>query len=76
MNDLRRWGRVLIASVLCAFGAAFASTSVTAAPIALRSVDLERVQVAYRERGEGRPVVFVHALLLDSRLWLDQMEAL
>jgi pimeloyl-ACP methyl ester carboxylesterase len=70
------WSRVLIASVLCALTAAFASTSLTAAPTVLRSVDLERVQVAYRERGAGRPVVFVHALLLDSRLWLDQMEAL
>lgn len=70
------WTRVLLASVLLALGAAGASTSVAAAPIVLRSVDLERVQVAYRERGAGRPVVFVHALLLDSRLWLDQLEAL
>ena len=70
--------RLIVSFALLGFAltATFASTSLTAAPTVLRSVDLERVQVAYRERGAGRPVVFVHALLLDSRLWLDQMEAL
>ncbi|NBX41229.1 MAG: hypothetical protein EBR15_07410, partial [Gammaproteobacteria bacterium] len=46
------------------------------APVVQRSVDLDRVQISYRERGQGRPVVFVHALLLDSRLWLDQLDGL
>jgi len=46
------------------------------APVVQRSVDLDRVQIPYRERGQGRPVVFVHALLLDSRLWLDQLDGL
>ena len=47
--------------------------SVQAAPVVVRSVDLDTVQISFRERGAGRPVLFVHALLLDSRLWLDQL---
>lgn len=47
-----------------------------AAPTRQRVVDLPDVQIAYRERGEGRPVVFLHALLTDSRLWLDQLDEL
>jgi pimeloyl-ACP methyl ester carboxylesterase len=30
----------------------------------------------YRESGTGRPALFVHALLIDSRLWLDQLRGL
>lgn len=74
-HGLLRWRGALFAVLGC--GVLALSTSIAAAaPVALRSVDLSRVQVAYRERGAGRPVVFVHALLLDSRLWLDQLEAL
>ncbi len=51
----------------------FAAVPALAAPAVVRSVDLDTVQIAYRERGTGRPVLFVHALLLDSRLWLDQL---
>lgn len=47
-----------------------------AAPVVQRVADLNNVQISYRERGKGRPVLFVHALLLDSRLWTDQLNAL
>ncbi|MFM8517899.1 MAG: alpha/beta fold hydrolase [Nevskiaceae bacterium] len=47
-----------------------------AAPVVQRVADLSTVQINYRERGKGRPVLFVHALLLDSRLWTDQLNAL
>ena len=59
---------ILLLSGWCTAGLA------SAAPIAQRSVELDRAQISYRERGQGRPVVFVHALLLDSRLWLDQLD--
>lgn len=59
---------ILLLSGWCAAGLA------SAASIAQRSVELDRAQISYRERGQGRPVVFVHALLLDSRLWLDQLD--
>ena len=47
-----------------------------AAPTAQREITLPNATIAYLERGTGTPVLFVHALLLDSRLWLDQLEAL
>lgn len=34
------------------------------------------VELHYREAGEGAPVIFLHALFLNSRLWLDQVEGL
>lgn len=34
------------------------------------------VSFAYRESGEGPLAVFLHALLLDGRLWLDQLAGL
>lgn len=34
------------------------------------------VELHYREAGEGPPVIFLHALFLSSRLWLDQIEGL
>lgn len=70
-----RWRGIGLAVLVC-LALAVSTSPTVAAPVALRSVDLSRVQLSYRERGTGRPVVFVHALLLDSRLWLDQLEAL
>jgi pimeloyl-ACP methyl ester carboxylesterase len=34
-----------------------------------REIDLPAGKVRYREAGEGKPVVFVHGYLVDSRLW-------
>src|SRR5215207_3171218 len=34
-------------------------------------VDLPQGPVAYREVGEGAPLLFVHGLLVDGRLWSD-----
>lgn len=34
-----------------------------------RSVALAQGRIAYREQGEGPPLVFVHGLLVDGRLW-------
>lgn len=34
-----------------------------------RSADLPQGRVAYREGGDGEPIVFVHGLLVDGRLW-------
>lgn len=65
------WG--LTVMVLLGLGS---SERAVAAPVAQRVVDLPDVQIAYRERGQGRPVVFLHALLTDSRLWLDQLNEL
>lgn len=37
---------------------------------------LPEATLFYRESGAGRPALFVHALLIDSRLWLDQLRGL
>jgi len=34
-------------------------------------VDLPQGPIAYRELGEGAPLLFVHGLLVDGRLWSD-----
>lgn len=35
------------------------------------SIALEQGIIKYREEGEGPPLVFVHGLLVDGRLWRD-----
>ncbi|MPY80763.1 MAG: alpha/beta fold hydrolase [Actinophytocola sp.] len=35
----------------------------------VQEVDLGTARIRYRERGSGRPVVFVHGLLTNGRLW-------
>jgi len=34
-----------------------------------REIDLPAGRIRYREVGEGKPIVFVHGYLVDSRLW-------
>ncbi|MGN6557352.1 MAG: alpha/beta fold hydrolase, partial [Solirubrobacterales bacterium] len=34
-----------------------------------KEVQLQAGPIRYREAGEGKPVVFVHGFLVDSRLW-------
>lgn len=34
-----------------------------------KEIDLPAGRIRYREAGEGKPVVFVHGYLVDSRLW-------
>ena len=70
----RRGWATRIAAVASAFVAsALAMQAATAAPVTTGTVNLSNVQVYYREKGQGRPVVFVHPLLTDSRMWLDQL---
>jgi pimeloyl-ACP methyl ester carboxylesterase len=35
------------------------------------SIDLKQGTIHYREQGQGEPIVFVHGLLVDGRLWGD-----
>jgi pimeloyl-ACP methyl ester carboxylesterase len=41
-----------------------------------RQVDLPAGTIRYREAGKGRPIVFVHGYLVDSRLWDGVVERL
>jgi pimeloyl-ACP methyl ester carboxylesterase len=41
-----------------------------------KQADLEAGPVRYRDFGEGEPIVFVHGVLVDSRLWDGTAEAL
>jgi pimeloyl-ACP methyl ester carboxylesterase len=41
-----------------------------------REVELPQGKIRYRERGEGRPIVFVHGYLVDGRLWDTTVEHL
>jgi pimeloyl-ACP methyl ester carboxylesterase len=45
-------------------------------PLKTGRVELPEATIHYRESGTGRPALFVHALLIDSRLWLDQLRDL
>ena len=40
------------------------------------TVELSKATLFYRDAGKGHPAVFVHALLTDSRTWLDQLDGL
>jgi pimeloyl-ACP methyl ester carboxylesterase len=41
-----------------------------------REIDLPAGRIRYREAGEGRPVVFVHGVLVDGRLWDGVVDSL
>jgi len=41
-----------------------------------RSLDLSAGKIVYRERGAGRPLVFVHGVLVNADLWRDVVPAL
>ena len=41
-----------------------------------RSIDLPQGRINYREDGAGEPIVFVHGLLVDGRLWRKVTPAL
>lgn len=40
------------------------------------SVELQQGTIEYRQEGEGEPIVFVHGLLVDGRLWDRVLEPL
>jgi pimeloyl-ACP methyl ester carboxylesterase len=40
------------------------------------TITLEQGTIRYRETGQGTPLVFVHGLLVDGRLWRDVVPAL
>ena len=35
------------------------------------SIELQQGTIHYRDEGEGEPLVFVHGLLVDGRLWRE-----
>jgi pimeloyl-ACP methyl ester carboxylesterase len=72
--SLRAPALALCASLLLAGLAAAPEAS--AEPVRTGTVELGKATLFYREAGQGRPVVFVHALLTDSRTWLDQLDGL
>jgi pimeloyl-ACP methyl ester carboxylesterase len=43
---------------------------------AVQAVDVNGVTLAYREQGEGEPVVFVHGSVSDLRSWEQQLPAI
>lgn len=43
---------------------------------ATKRIELEAGPIHYRERGEGRPIVFVHGFAVDGRLWDETARAL
>lgn len=42
----------------------------------MEHVQVQGLDVAYRQAGSGNPIVFVHGALEDSRTWTPQIEAL
>ncbi len=66
--------RAIMCAVVIATLAMIGSEKIAqAAPTVQRTIELNDTVLSYREHGEGPPVIFVHALLLDSRLWVDQL---
>lgn len=43
-------------------------------PADLRSVEIDGTSLAYRERGSGEPVVFVHGSISDLTIWEPQLD--
>ena len=65
------------AAALFVLVSGLAGTSTAEAdPIKTASVELSQATLFYREAGKGRPAVLISALLIDSRLWLDQLKGL
>jgi 3-oxoadipate enol-lactonase len=64
------------ALALLALAGLAAGTPAKADPLSTGQVKLPEATLFYRESGQGRPALFVHALLIDSRLWLDQLRGL
>lgn len=59
---------------LALLGAALLAPAATLAdPVRTGTVETSKATLFYRVAGTGRPVVFVHALLTDSRTWNDQL---
>lgn len=40
------------------------------------AISVNGTELYYREAGDGAPVIFLHAFLLNSHLWLDQLSGL
>jgi len=68
-------GAFRLAALLVGVGLA-AAPAVRADPIRTGTVELGKATLFYRDAGSGPPAVFVHALLTDSRTWLDQLDGL
>lgn len=67
--------RLLAAGALCLFSALNVAPA-SAAEIRTGATAVNDTVLHYREAGEGAPVIFLHAYLLNSHLWLDQLTGL
>ena len=66
----------MAAAVIALAASGFQMPIAIAAPVRSGFVELSDATIFYRHAGQGPPVIFIHALLLDSRLWLDQLNVL
>lgn len=66
------------ALILLFAGAPLSATPVHAGdnPIKASTIAVNGTELYYREAGNGAPVIFLHAFLLNSHLWLDQLSGL
>lgn len=67
--------RHLAAGALCLFST-LGLAPANAADIRTGTVAVNDTVLHYREAGNGAPVIFLHAYLLNSHLWLDQLSGL
>lgn len=56
-------------------GQALTVNPVTVLAMNESSVTSGEERISFREAGEGKPVVFIHAGVADSRMWMPQLEA-
>jgi pimeloyl-ACP methyl ester carboxylesterase len=40
------------------------------------SIEIDGCETFYRSAGQGKPALFIHAYLIDSTIWLDQLQSL
>src|SRR5262245_60730942 len=42
----------------------------------MRTAQVGSVELAYRDEGQGRPILLIHAFPMSSAMWEDQIDAL
>jgi len=76
MPEMHRLATLAASAALLALSGLALSPAAAADPVRTATVELSKSTLFYREAGKGHPVVLVHALLTDSRTWLDQLAGL
>jgi pimeloyl-ACP methyl ester carboxylesterase len=70
------WLTSFAVAVVIALSAGLAVRASADAPLQMRQMSVNGVELSYIEQGTGTPVVFVHGAWIDLRFWEPQREAI